>query len=93
MTNDEILRDVKVAMAAIAGWKQNLDLLLVGRKAIIQSNYNGQPMGTSKKSRCGELVTIREVYLSGDPMRLSVFVEDWPLGMGLDELAIVAETE
>lgn len=80
---------VAALLAGIHKLKLEIDQQLVGRQAIIQSNYNGQPMGTSKKSRRGEMVAIREVYLSGD--RLSVFVEDWPLGMGLDELAIVEE--
>lgn len=82
---------VAALLAGIHKLKLEIDTQLVGRRVIIQSNYNGQQLGTSRKSRRGQLVTIREVYLSGD--RLSVFVEDWPLGMGLDELAIVAETK
>ena len=88
-THASVMQEVDRYMADIQLTKQALDQLLVGRQAIIQSNYNGQPVGMSRKSRRGELVTIREVYLSGD--RLSVFVEDWPLGMGLEELKLVGE--
>lgn len=80
-------------LAGIHQLKLEIDTQLVGRKAIIRSNYNGQKLGTSMRTRRGEMVTIREVYLSlsGGPARLSVFVNDWPLGMGLDELEIVGE--
>ena len=90
-SHDGIVFDVATCMAQIADLKNAIDKLLVGPRAIIQSDYNDQPIGRSRKSLRGEIVVIRETWLAGE--RLSIFVEGHRCGMGLDELRIIEEKQ
>ena len=68
---------------------REISQLLVGKQVIIQSDYNGQPYGSSRKSRKGDMVTIREAYIEGSCRSVTIFINDERIGLGLDEVVIV----
>lgn len=68
--------------------------LLMGKKARIISNYNGQPYGRSKKSMNGQVRTIEGVIYSRRVMNdkrsaISVLLEGTRLYICLDEVEII----
>jgi hypothetical protein len=59
--NAEIQRECKAYSDKIRSIHDRVSKMLVGRKARIISNFNGQPYGTSHKSLKGKIMTIKMV--------------------------------
>lgn len=71
---------------------------LVGRAAVVKSNYNGQHFGSSKPSWKGRTVHIAHAFYSGTANKphITVWLKEERAGggsaaLGLDELEIVED--
>lgn len=73
--------------------KTKANLLAVGKKVRILSDFNGQPYGKSRKSLCGDVFTIGAVYLESTG-RVSLFLNDSRnlACVGINEVEEVLET-
>lgn len=86
----DTMRDVNVMLAGIRRDAEIISTMLVGKQCIIQSSYNGQEFGSSRKSRKGDMMTIRESYIEG-ARRVTIYVDNERIGLGLDEVVIVED--
>lgn len=61
VTNDNIQLECKNASDKIADLAKILSNRIIGRQAKIISDFNGQPVGSSRKSLRGKIITIKAV--------------------------------
>lgn len=73
--NAEIQRECKIVSEKIQQMHNRVSEMLVGRKARIISDFNGQLHGTSKKSMQGSVITIK--YISIDSNGCQVWNGDF----------------
>jgi len=69
--NTEIQRECKTASFKITKIRNGLSEIMIGRKAKITSNYNGQSCGgRSKPSLKGKVITIKDVFIGSDSCQI-----------------------
>jgi len=61
--NAEIQRECKVISEKIQSMHDRVSEMVVGRKARILSNFNGQACGRSKPSLKGKIITVKNVSI------------------------------
>jgi hypothetical protein len=64
-SHEEIVELLSDYEAQIEALKQKANALVQGRSVEIIGDWNGQPHGTSRPSRRGQVLTAKEVSLSG----------------------------
>lgn len=69
-TNSEIQRECKVISEKIQSMHDRVSEMVVGRKAKILSNFNGQCFGHSKPSMKGKIITIKDVSIGSRDCQL-----------------------
>lgn len=98
MKSSIVVDAAKLAIACLADLNSinmQIGCLLVGRRCIIQSEFNGQPFGRSRKSMRGKMVTIRSAIVDFTSIkpRIVIFVDEELVGLELDEVVIVEESQ
>lgn len=78
MNNEEVIAEMQKIHSAV-------NARYVGQRALIISDYNGQPYGSSRRSLRGTTVEIKHVFIDIDGMHF--LTKEHSLCLGHDELA------
>lgn len=78
---------VTTALEQIEAARLRIRKELVGRRAIVTSEYNGQPHGRSRPSMKGRKFMIEDAH--EDAGQISIVMPDELLYLGLDEVRIL----
>lgn len=90
MTDMEIKLQLSIYADRCKQAHKQASAVAVGRKAIIVSNFNGQPHGRSRKPLTGKVVTISSVSLYSDG-QVSFCSWDVPdAGFGADDVEFIS---
>lgn len=79
------------AQAEFDRLKTELNAHYRGRRAVVTSDFNGQPFGISRRSLQGQELRICSVSLDSD-LGIRVFINGYTLSLGIDELRVLEET-